>query len=150
MVHAILHCKYQNGLRLHFFNHYIRDLLVNFFIQWTSYDPAAKQPTEKEIAAIHKAEQIISQDISQHIYVEDLARMVHMNEYRFKVLFNQIFGTGPYDYLIRLRMKKGFELLEAGYLVKEAAAHTGYRSSDFSMAFIQYYGFAPSTVKKKN
>ncbi len=150
LIQSILNCKYQNGLRLHFFNHHIRDLLVNFFIQWSSYDPVGKQPSEKEIVAIHKAEQMISQDISQHIYVEELAKRVHMNEYRFKVLFNQIFGTGPYDYLIRLRMKKGLELLEAGYLVKEAAAHTGYRPSDFTMAFINHYGFGPGLVKKRN
>ena len=150
LIKSILNCKYKNGLRLHFFNHHIRDLLVNFFIQWSSYNPAAKQPSEKEILAIHKAERIISSDITNHITVEELARMVHMNEFRFKIVFNQVFHTGPYDYLIRLRMKKGFELLEAGYLVKEAAAQTGYRSSDFSIAFIQYYGFGPSLVKKKN
>jgi len=150
LIQSILNCKYQNGLRLHFFNHYIRDLLVNFFIQWSSYDPAAKQPSEKEILAIHEAERIISSDISKHITVEELAKRVHMNEFRFKIVFNQIFDTGPYDYLIRLRMKKGIELLESGFLVKEAAAQTGYRSSDFSMAFIQYYGFGPSLVKKKN
>jgi AraC-like DNA-binding protein len=73
-----------------------------------------------------------------------------LNEFRLKKLFKNIFGVGPYEYLVRKRFQKAKILLESGLSVKEVAAQVGYRPSDFTTAFREYFGFTPSSVIKKN
>jgi AraC-like DNA-binding protein len=149
-VHSILRCKYEKELRRYFFESRVRDLLFNFLVQLSDHDPAEKQATEKELQSVYQAEQIISQDISAHFRIPDLARKVLLNEVRLTSLFKKIFGSGLYEYLVSKRMKKAKELLEAGASVKEVAGQTGYRPTDFTAAFINYFGFTPGSIRKKD
>jgi AraC-like DNA-binding protein len=149
LVQGILRCKYEKELRRHYFESRVRDLLFKFLVDFNIENPAGKQPNEKELAAVYEAEKVITNDISAHFTIDDLSRKVSLNEFRLKILFKKIFGMGPYEYLIRERMKRARELLESGYSVKEVTARIGYRPTDFTVAFINYYGFPPSAVKKK-
>jgi AraC-like DNA-binding protein len=72
-----------------------------------------------------------------------------LNEFRLKLLFKKVFGTGPYEYLIIKRLEKGKELLATGLSVKEVAAQVGYRPSDFTTSFRNHFGYPPSVIKKK-
>jgi AraC-like DNA-binding protein len=147
---SILRCKYKKDLRSHFYNSRVRDLLFKYLVQLNEPDLLKKQPAEKDIDAVYKAENIIKADITKHILIPDLSKMVLLNEFRLKAVFKKIFGMGPYEYLVRQRMKKAKSLLESGFSVKEVAAQTGYRPSDFTTAFVNHYGFTPSSVKKKS
>lgn len=150
LVHSILRCKYEKDLRRHFFESRVRDLLFKYLVQFSSHDPEEKQPTEKELQAVYDAERIINNDIATHTRIPELSKKVLLNEFRLKAIFKKIFGMGPYEYLVRQRMKKARDLLETGLSVKEVAAQTGYRPTDFTVAFTQHFGFTPSSVKKNN
>ncbi|HSU26791.1 MAG TPA: AraC family transcriptional regulator [Chitinophagaceae bacterium] len=149
LVHSILRCKYEKELRRHFFESRVRELLCRFLLEFSEQDPTQKPPTEEEVTSIYKAEEIINADISKHTNIPELAKKVLLNEWRFKIVFKKIFGMGPYEYLVSQRMKKGKELLKSGVSIKEVAALTGYRPTDFTEAFIHYYGYGPSTVRRK-
>jgi AraC-like DNA-binding protein len=150
LAQSILHCHYQKDLRKYFFDSRIRDLLFKYLVQLNEFDPLQKQPSDKEIQAVYLAEAIINKDISKHTRIPELSRKVLLNEFRFKAVFKKIFRVGPYEYLLRQRMNKAKELLSQGLSVKEVAAHTGYRPSDFTTAFTNYFGFTPSSVKSRS
>lgn len=150
LAESILHCGYEKNLRRHFYENRIRDMLFNYLVQLGKHNPVTKEPGDKEIQAVMEAERIISADISKHLRIPDLSKKVLINEFHLKVFFKKIFGIGPYEYLVRKRMKKAKELLEEGFSIKEVAAKTGYRHSDFTTAFTQQFGFPPSTIKKRS
>jgi AraC-like DNA-binding protein len=146
----ILHCSYQKDLREFYFKSRVRDLFFKYLLQLDTPADSQALPSGREIEAVYKAEQIINEDISAHHIIPELSKKVLLNEFRFKAVFKKIFGMGPYEYLVRQRMKKAKVLLMAGLSVKEVAAETGYRPSDFTTAFIHFYGFTPSSVKNRN
>jgi len=150
LANSILRCRYQNNLRRYFFESRVKDMFFKYLV--LSESPAAdeKEPTEKEIQAINKAEEIINSNIAVHNSIPDLAKQVLLNEFRLKQLFKKIFGAGPYEYLVKKRLEKGKELLEQGLSVKETAAFVGYRPSDFTTSFRNHFGFQPSSIKKRN
>jgi AraC-like DNA-binding protein len=94
-------------------------------------------PTEKCMQSTMQ-NRLLIQTLLFIIQIPDLAKKVLLNEFRFKQLFKRIFGTGPYEYLIKKRLEKRKALLESGLSVKETAAHVGYRPSDFTTAFRRY------------
>ena len=150
LVHAILHCPYEKQLHRYFFDSRLREFLYKILMLSVHTKTTKNSPTPMEIEAVLKAEHIISSDIKKHHHISALARQVHLNEFQFKTMFKKVFGRAPYKYLIKLRMDKARELLQAGISVKETALLTGYRPSDFSEAFIQHFGFGPSTVNANN
>lgn len=148
LVQHIIHCKYEKGLRRHFFESRIRDLFFRFLMLSGNDRAEENEPSEKDVKAIYEAEQIINRDITVHISIPELSKKVLLNEFSLKRFFKKIFGMGPYEYLVWQRMKKAKELLAAGLSVKEVAAQTGYRPTGLIVAFSQFYGFTPGSVKK--
>ncbi|MBL7739090.1 MAG: helix-turn-helix transcriptional regulator [Chitinophagaceae bacterium] len=150
IVYSILRCTYREDLRLFYFKSRVSDLLFKYLALAVNEPEGENHPSEKEIQAVLHAESIIRQDIQKHYLIPELAKKVLLNEVRLKAVFKKIFGLGMYEYLVRLRMKKALPLLKEGLSVKEVAAKTGYRPSDFTSAFIRFYGFPPGSVKKKH
>ncbi|MEP7375871.1 MAG: AraC family transcriptional regulator [Chitinophagaceae bacterium] len=147
-VYTILRCPFDKNLRHHFFDSRVRELLY-FFLRQQSVSPGiTKQPSEKELIAVHSAASIITADISKHVEIKELSKKVNLNENRLKAVFRIVFGVGPYKFLVKLRMQQALDLLKSGLSVKETAAKTGYRPTDLTGRFIKYYGFPPSAVKK--
>ena len=97
-----------------------------------------------DLESIRKARDIIGANIRYHYPISELARKVQLNERKLKIGFRLHFGTGPYQYLVSLRMNKGKELLKAGKSVEEVARLTGYKnSSGLSHAFKKQFGQSP-------
>lgn len=112
---------------------------------------AAQNPlsiSEAELEAVNKAAEIITKDISKHIAIPDLARLVGLNEFKLKKIFPHVHGKTIYAYLTHQRMLKAKELLLQNLSVKEAAELLGYRPSDLTMTFIQHFGIKPSKFRK--
>ena len=90
---SILRCKYKRDLRNHFYNSRVRDLLFKYLVQLNEPDLFNKQPSEKEIDAVYKVENIINRDISKHILIPDLSKMVLLNDCRLKAVFKKTFSS---------------------------------------------------------
>lgn len=111
---------------------------------------AAQNPlsiTEAEMEGVNKAAEIITEDITIHIPIPDLARRVGLNEYKLKKFFPLVHGKTVYAYLTYHRMLKAKELLLQNLSVKEVAARIGYRPSDLTITFIQHFGIMPSKFR---
>jgi AraC-like DNA-binding protein len=150
LVHSILGCKYEKELRRHFFESRVKDLFFKYLFIIQNNTSPGLPITDEELAAVYKAEQLINDDITRHYPIPELSKKVLLNEFRLKLLFKKIFGTGPYEYLMIKRLEKGKELLEAGLSVKEVAAQVGYRPSDFTTSFRNHFGYPPGVIKKRN
>jgi AraC-like DNA-binding protein len=148
LVESIVSCKFNEPLRQHFFNSRVKDLLIQHLVQWNEAEPATSPVTPRETDAVYAAEKIISEDIGLHINIPELARRVHLSEYRFKIVFKIIFGTGAYEYLQKKRLKKAKELLEQGYSVKEVAAEIGYHVSHFITLFRDRFHITPGSIRR--
>ena len=148
LINTILHCRYEDQLRRHFFESRVKDLLFRLLLQLSEKDYEGEQLTERETEAAYAAEKIISSDLSKHFRIPELSRKVHLNEFRFKIVFKKIFGKGAYEYLQHQRMLRAKEMLEAGESVKVVAAETGYRITHFITAFREHFGFTPGSIKR--
>ena len=150
IIHAILHCRYAEPFRAFYFDSRVKDLLFSILAQLVHEEPGERKITSKDLDAVYLAEQLITADISKHMSIPELSKKVLLNEFRLKAAFKKVYGVGPYEYLIKLRMAKAKELLKEGKSVKEVAALTGYRPSDFTVAFTHHFGITPGTLKKRN
>jgi len=104
---------------------------------------------DKEIA--NKAREILFQEFKIPPSVEQLSKRVACNQFKLKKLFHHFFNNTPYGVLLEIRMNKAYQLLESsGCHVNIAADHVGYNhSSNFSTAFIKYFGISPKSICKQ-
>ena len=102
-----------------------------------------------ELSMMLKVSEQIENSFDNTISVENLAKMAGMSLSKFKLLFQQLFGTTPYKYYLANRMSKSMELLELNkYSVTEVSYIVGYSNpSQFSKAFQNHFGILPSEVK---
>ena len=86
------------------------------------------------------------QHLDQPLQVAALAARASTSPSHFFVLFKRVTGSPPIDYLIRLRMQRACQLLDAGLLpVKDVAAAVGYEDPFyFSRVFKSMHQVAPS------
>lgn len=83
--------------------------------------------------------------LSQPIRVEDMAKTMGMSKRTFCRHFVDTCGHTPAHFLLRLRLERAKELLEAGESVKSVAIDVGFRSeSGFRRAFESFFGVTPS------
>lgn len=172
-LHCMLFCTYSDELRAYYCNLRVKDILVQYFV--VEQERAQKRdqgrargiaqdmeqdiaqdveqeilpPSRAEVDAINIAERIITTDLSKHFFIPQLARKVNMNECRFKTVFKELYGTGPFEYRQRKRLEWGRHLLdEEGMSVKAVAIEIGYRTSSFVNIFREHYGYTPGLFQK--
>jgi len=82
--------------------------------------------------------------------IEELSKSVGTNQFKLKKLFHHFFNNTPYGLLLEFRMHKAYQLLESTRChVSVAADFVGYNhASNFSAAFIKYFGISPKTISK--
>ncbi len=80
-----------------------------------------------------------------HISVSDISDFVGINRSYFSNLFHKRVGVSPQAYLLRLRMRRGSELLRStDQSVKEIARAVGYENAlTFSSVFKSVFGVSP-------
>jgi len=103
---------------------------------------------DKEIANI--ARNILYREFKTPPSVEQLSKQVGCNQFKLKQLFHHFFNNTPYGVLLEIRMNKAYDLLESTHChVNIAADYVGYNhASNFSTAFIKFFGVTPKSVSK--
>ncbi|NOU92613.1 response regulator [Paenibacillus sp. LMG 31456] len=102
--------------------------------------------------SIQKAvEYIAAHYISEHLSLSHAANEAGMSDSYFSRCFKEELGLSFIDYVIKLRMEKAKELLEAAesktYEVAYAVGYTDY--PHFSKSFKKYCGLSPNDYKKR-
>jgi len=116
-------------------------------------DPAAnKSKISKDNKYINKAIQIMEENYSSNISINDICNLIYLSPCHFKRVFKDCTGQTPYQYLMRIRLEKAKEILrEKNDSIEEVAKQCGFvNSGHFSTVFKRSMGMSPSEYRKLN
>lgn len=102
--------------------------------------------------AIYNAKEILLQNMQNPPSIVNLAKLVHINEFKLKVGFKEVFHTTPYKLLLKYKMNEAKIMIESGeYNINEVANLIGYKfASNFTNAFLKEFGESPKNFLNKN
>mgnify|MGYP000953360446 CR=1 FL=1 len=125
----------------------LKPLTWQILLQISRSSLAPVDGTEKRdrIREIAPALQYISSNITESIYVPDLASICNMSTPHFRRVFKHSMGIPPIDYINMLRIKMASTLLlNKDCSILEISSRVGYSSlSSFNRQFKQIMGFSP-------
>jgi len=100
--------------------------------------------------AIYRAKEILIQNMQNPPSIIQLAKQVHINEFKLKKGFKQIFKTTPYKLLYQYKMNHAKELLKSSdYNISEIANIIGYKfPNNFTNAFYNEFKINPKDLMK--
>lgn len=146
---AMYEGRYQSPFLDYYYDNRIKDILLTLAALSNEQQPPPALATPSEYEAIRQAAELITADLTKHWPIPALAKKVGINEYRLKTLFKERYGMGPFEFLTNKRMEQAKEWLQQDLSIKEVAALLGYRSTNFTAAFINYFGIPPSKFKNR-
>ncbi len=148
--HALLNCKLAEKVRPLFRQGQAMAILASELSHLLEgrQEPAKPKPRDRTIA--HQARDILYAEYKNPPSVEELARRVGTNQFKLKQLFHHFFDSTPYGLLLEIRMNKAYQLLKSTHCSVGSAAETvGYNhASNFSSAFVKYFGFPPKQISR--
>lgn len=103
------------------------------------------------IRSVMAAEELISENVGNHISLHALARHVGINEFILKRGFKDIFRTTIYQYLLKRRMSEAVKLLYISPLKeKDIAKKCGFKTlSGFITTFKKHYTKTPKIFRQQ-
>lgn len=98
---------------------------------------------------IHQAQQLLISDFQEPIGLAEICKQVGLGRDKLRQLFQQVYGTTPYQYFQEQRMQEAHRLIAQEQLsVMEAGYQVGYsHMGHFSQAFKKQFGYLPKAVK---
>ncbi|MCP4439353.1 MAG: helix-turn-helix transcriptional regulator [Aureispira sp.] len=150
-IDKIFNNDYTGATRTIFFKSQITELLAHFFaIISKSSAKESSRIKQQDREKLHSAKEILTQNMATPPSLDELAKLIGLNNYKLKKHFKELFGVPVFKYLQNERLKKAHELLSTSEItIQEAAWLVGYESlSSFSSAFLNKFGFRPSEIKK--
>ena len=94
--------------------------------------------------------QFIQENLAQPLTVRQLARLVHLSQSRLKARFKAEVGIPPADFIMRQRVERSKEMLEAAEMnIADIAAALGFSTPQyFATVFRRYTGQTPSRFRQ--
>ncbi len=94
---------------------------------------------------------IICNEYSNAIDLNDLARECHLSPSQFRRTFRKLLGTSPLQFILNVRLQAAADLLTNSRLsVTEIAMKCGFNESNyFTRQFRQHIGISPSEYRKQ-
>ncbi|RCX18845.1 AraC-like DNA-binding protein [Anaerobacterium chartisolvens] len=103
-----------------------------------------------DIEKINLARQIIHENITDPLSVDELSERVKLNSCKLKSGFKHLYGNTIFGYLKDIRLEKARELLDAGHdmNINEIVNEVGYSNTGhFARAFREKYGVNPKDYR---
>lgn len=112
-------------------------------------DEEVEIPVEDVPENIKKICDYIEHNYFKKIKLDDISQMVGYSKYHLNRLFKQHMGTTIGDYLIRIRINRGRELLKEGtYSIKQISDMIGYSDPNyFTWTFTKIEGVSPAKYR---
>ena len=103
----------------------------------------------KECAQI---KEYLDTNYSEHITLETLTGLTHMNKYYMAHSFTKFTGLSPIQYLNQRRLETACQLLrDTDFSVSDISSQTGFSSqSYFTQIFRKYYGITPIKYRQSH
>jgi AraC family transcriptional regulator len=112
---------------------------------------AANENSDKlSILQQQRLAEFIEANMASDLSLSSLAGVVGYGLSRFKTLFNNSFGCTPHSYVMKRRIERARDLIEAGVLpLSEIALDTGFsHQSHMAAAFRQLLGISPGQLRR--
>jgi AraC-like DNA-binding protein len=98
---------------------------------------------------LYKGVWLILQNPASRISTKNMARIIHVNEYRLKKVFKRKFNLSVIEFQEHIRIEKAKAMLEEDKSIEEIANQLGYSSqSHFSSVFKRKTGLQPTVFRK--
>lgn len=99
---------------------------------------------------IHKSVRYITEHLTEHIKIPDLARLENMSMTTYNLHFKAYMGISPTKYIIKLRIQQAMELLlNSDLSIQEVSARCGYNDYNFfTKIFKSQLGCSPTEYRK--
>lgn len=148
-VQKIMTTPYKGNTRLLFLKSQVNELLSHFFAFLETKKPESISYAERE--KLEHAKAIIFNNMAKPPTLNELSRLIGLNNNKLKKNFKELFGVPVFKYLQEERLNKAYEMLSEGEMgVQEVAWFVGYESlSSFSNAFYEKFGIRPTQVKNQ-
>lgn len=148
-VYKILNSKYKGNARLLFLKSQVNELLSHFFALLASEKGVRINEAERD--KLYQAKEIIENNISQPPSLNELSKLIGLNNNKLKKNFKELFGIPVFKFLHEERLNKAHELLcNSAMSVQETAWFVGYESlSSFSNAFYKKFGTRPNEIRQR-
>ncbi|RXJ57650.1 helix-turn-helix domain-containing protein [Candidatus Marinarcus aquaticus] len=150
LVNDILHCNLQGDIHSLYTQAKALELLSIELgkLYQNNSDTMLLNQYDKE--AIYQAKKLLLSNFQNPPSICELAKKVHLNEFKLKKGFKQIFHTTPYKLLAQYKLNKAKRMLESGdYNINEVAQYVGFKyANNFSNAFFKEFGILPKEVMK--
>lgn len=146
-VDKIFNTQFTGLNRLLYLRSQVSELLAHYFALLESRDEVKTDLAEAQ--KLMMAKQILTDSMEAPPSLNELSKMIGLNNYKLKKNFKEMFGVPVFKYLQNERLERAHDLLRTGNVTtQEAAWMVGYESiSSFSNAFTKKFGFRPSEVK---
>lgn len=107
-------------------------------------------PGDKQIA--EWARDILAAEFKHPPSITELSIRVGTNPFKLKQLFHSYFQTTPYGFVLDIRMQKANQILSTSQLpINIIAEAIDYQhASNFSTAFLMYFGFPLKQISGKH
>ena len=122
-------------------------LLLSFILR---HNDASNVVLDKADVRIQNAIDFMLEHYSEHITLSDCAKIANINYYSFSKVFHQTTGMRFNDFLNRIRIEKGRDLLKnTNYPISRIAQSLGFSSENhFGITFKSFYDISPSAYRK--
>ncbi|PWU01142.1 MAG: hypothetical protein C5B52_07750 [Bacteroidetes bacterium] len=150
IAHSILHSKYDKKLSALYFEHKVREYLIELLVQSDKQIILQGNLTNAERVRINELAEEMILHPEKKFPIRDIARELGMNEMKLKMGFKKEKGQGIFEFQLASRMKEAHRLLlETDLTTKAIAAKVGYQlTTSFITKFREFFGYPPSQVSK--
>ncbi|MCH8545823.1 MAG: AraC family transcriptional regulator [Cryomorphaceae bacterium] len=107
---------------------------------------------EDSVKRVKKAKEILINAYTNPPSLNELSRMVGLNELKLKTGFKEVYGNTVYGFVLDYKLETARAMLESRqHKINEIAFHIGYSNpSHFISAFKKKYGITPKQYTKEN
>lgn len=153
LIHEVQSCDKPGALKKLLLQARILELLMLQMEQMQVHHQTEVSPKRNvlEEKSLEEAKNIIEQNFIAPPTIQQLSKMVAMNEFNLKKGFKQQYKTTIFGYANQLKMTKAkLLLLESDHTISEVAYMVGYKNPQhFSSAFKKYFNMLPRELRNK-
>ncbi|WP_019424592.1 helix-turn-helix domain-containing protein [Paenibacillus sp. OSY-SE] len=148
ILQQIRNCPYDKSLRSVYMEGKILELIATYVgeVVWQNgINHRSVNLSKQDMSSIRKTKEILDQNIAASLTLNDLSKMVSLNECKLKKGFKEMYGKSVHAYVIDQRLETARLLFEEkGVSVSDAAFLVGYGNlSFFTLSFRKKFGINP-------
>lgn len=150
LILQILNCNRTGHFKRMFLESHVIELLMLQLEQISDHTCNTFCPINKQLEEkLYAVREILSQQLTNDLTLNNLARQVGTNDFALKKGFKELFGTTVFKYWNEIKMQEARTLLLEGMMnVNQVSTQVGYKNPQhFSTAFKRRFGYSPRELK---